>query len=56
MGNYLNPGDENFRRIANSEIYVDKTGLLAYTNKTVFIPNNEVRAIWQGCGDWEAGR
>ena len=28
----------------------------SYANKTVFIPNNEVRAIWQGCGDWEAGR
>ena len=26
MGNYLNPGMENFQKMVNSEIYVDKTG------------------------------
>lgn len=25
MGNYLNPGNEKFRRMIQSEIYVDKT-------------------------------
>lgn len=27
MGNYFNPGNEGFRRMVNSEIYVDKTGM-----------------------------
>ena len=33
MGIYLNPGSEKFYRSINSEIYVDKTGLIGYTNK-----------------------
>ncbi|MBQ8639013.1 MAG: AAA family ATPase [Lachnospiraceae bacterium] len=33
MGIYLNPGHEAFKRAVSSEIYVDKTGLLSYTNK-----------------------
>ncbi len=33
MGSYLNPGNEAFAVALNSEIYVDKTGLLTYTNK-----------------------
>lgn len=33
MGIYLNPGADMFRQAINSEIYVDKTELLAYTNK-----------------------
>lgn len=32
MGNYLNPGNEGFRKMINSEIYIDKTGMLNYTN------------------------
>ena len=35
MGVYLNPGDKLFRRAINSEIYVDKTELIAYTNKVL---------------------
>ena len=35
MGNYLNPGNEGFQKTVNSEIYVDKTGMLAYTNKVL---------------------
>ena len=35
MGNYLNPGNENFYKVINSEIYVDKTGLLKYTNRVI---------------------
>ena len=33
MGIYLNPGNEGFRESVCSEIYVDKTGLIKYTNK-----------------------
>ena len=33
MGVYLNPGNQGFFNAIRSEIYVDKTGLIAYTNK-----------------------
>ncbi|MCI9022203.1 MAG: AAA family ATPase [Eubacterium sp.] len=33
MGIYLNPDNEGFQRAVRSEIYVDKTGLIAYTNQ-----------------------
>lgn len=33
MGFYLNPGNEGFRRAVRSRIYVDKTGLIEYTNQ-----------------------
>ena len=33
MGVYLNPGNKGFWRAIRSEIYVDKTGLIAHTNK-----------------------
>lgn len=32
MGIYLNPGNEGFWKSIRSEIYVDKTGLIAHTN------------------------
>ena len=32
MGSYLNPGNKGFRESLNSEIYVDKTGLIEKTN------------------------
>ncbi len=35
MGNYLNPGNEGVCRMVNSEIYIDKTGLLRYTNRVL---------------------
>ena len=35
MGIYLNPGNSMFRRARNSEIYVDKSKLIAYTNKVL---------------------
>ena len=37
MGNYLNPGNEKFRRMIQSEIYVDKTGMIKYTNSVLEI-------------------
>lgn len=33
MGIYLNPGNQAFRDEIHSEIYVDKTGLIEYTNR-----------------------
>ena len=35
MGNYLNPGNEKFFQAVNSEIYVDKSTLIKYTNKVL---------------------
>ena len=31
MGSYLNPGNKGFQESLNSEIYVDKTGLIEKT-------------------------
>ena len=36
MGIYLNPGNTDFQRAINSEIYVDKSQLIEYTNKKLF--------------------
>lgn len=33
MGVYLNPDNDGFWQAVRSEIYVDKTGLIAFTNK-----------------------
>lgn len=35
MGIYLNPGNQAFQEAVNSEIYVDKSSLLSYTNKRI---------------------
>jgi len=35
MGIYLNPGNDAFKEALNSEIYVDKTGLIGYTNRVL---------------------
>lgn len=35
MGIYLNPGNQAFAEALNSEIYVDKSGLIEYTNKVL---------------------
>lgn len=35
MGLFINPGNDSFRQARNSEIYVDKSGLIAYTNKVL---------------------
>ena len=35
MGIYINKGNEGFRSVRNSE-YVDKSGLIAIVNKTLF--------------------
>lgn len=33
MGTYFNPGNESFKKIVRSQVYVDKTMLLSETNK-----------------------
>lgn len=35
MGIYLNPGNESFQSALNSEIYIDKTEMLSYTNQVL---------------------
>ena len=35
MGVYLNPGNEKFEEALNSKIYIDKTGLIRYTNEVI---------------------
>ena len=32
MGIYLNPGNISFAKTVRSQVYVDKTGLIAHTN------------------------
>lgn len=48
MGRFLNPDNELFREAVNSEIYVDKTELINFTNKVLntsrkFICNSRPR-------------
>lgn len=42
MGFYLNPDNDGFQSAVRSEIYVDKTGLIGYTNKWL---NTEQRYV-----------
>lgn len=35
MGRFVNPGNSAFQIALNSEIYIDKTGLLTYTNRVM---------------------
>ncbi len=35
MGFYLNPDNMGFWKAVRSEIYIDKTGLIQYTNKCI---------------------
>ena len=41
MGRFVNPDNSAFQVALNSEIYVDKTGLLSYTNKVLFCPDRK---------------
>ncbi len=48
MGTFVNPSNERFRVALNSEIYVDKSGLIEYINsvlntKEAFICNSRPR-------------
>lgn len=42
MGIYLNPGNDAFQREVCSEIYVDKTGLIEYTNRVLGTGRNNI--------------
>jgi hypothetical protein len=35
MGIYVNKGTKKFERAINSDIYIDKTGLIEYTNSVI---------------------
>lgn len=35
MGTYFNPNNESSTKDKNSELYIDKTGLLEYLNKVI---------------------
>ncbi|MCD8204993.1 MAG: AAA family ATPase, partial [Clostridia bacterium] len=39
---YLNPGNGSFQYALNEKIYVDKTGLIEYTNDMLFTSNRFV--------------
>ena len=43
MGNYLNPDNFKFQEALNSDIYVDKTGLIRYTIYENGSEENELR-------------
>ena len=45
MGIYLNPSNESFQEAVDSEIYVDKTGLIAFTNKRINTEQNSICVI-----------
>ena len=56
MGNYLNPDNSKFQRAVNSDIYVDKTGLIKYTNRVMntmqaYVCVSQAKAFWKiyGC-------
>ena len=42
MGKYLNPGCMKFQQVLNSEIYIDKTGMISYINTII---NTEQRFV-----------
>ena len=42
MGIYLNPDNENFRRILSADIYVDKTGMISELNRFIDTGNNYI--------------
>ena len=50
MGRFLNPGNEAFSEVIHSEIYVDKTPLLEYTNNQydikIYLPKLEYRTAY----------
>ena len=46
MGNYLNPDNSKFQRAVNSDIYVDKTGLIKYTNRVMNTMQGVLENLW----------
>ena len=52
MGSYLNPGSKGFQESLNSEIYMDKTGLIEKTNAVL---NTRQKFLWKVNGSRYAG-
>ncbi len=42
MGNYLNPDNRKFEEAVNSAVYIDKTGLIEYTNSVLHTMQDNV--------------
>ncbi len=42
MGNYLNPDNSKFEEAVNSSVYIDKTGLIEYTNSVLHTMQDNV--------------
>ena len=42
MGNFVNPGNDAFQATLNAKIYVDKSGLLNYTNSVLASKGAEI--------------
>lgn len=40
MGIYFNPNNKSYTRARNSQIFIDKTGLIRYLNKRLLTENN----------------
>ena len=60
MGRFVNPDNSAFQVALNSEIYVDKTGLLSYTNKVLdtmqgYICNSRPRRFGNHCCKYAGG-
>ena len=50
MGTIVNPDNSAFQVALNSEIYVDKTGLIEYTNKVMnTFMQQPSKKIWKIC-------
>ena len=50
MGRFVNPNNSAFQVALNSQIYVDKTGMIAYTNRVLgtmegYICNSRPRRV-----------
>lgn len=54
MGIYLNPGNSGFWESIRSEIYVDKTGLIAETNAVccacIYDRYSSCKKVWSAFG------
>jgi len=48
MGIYLNPGNEDFRRMLAAELYVDKTMMIEEISRFIDRRNNYICMSWNG--------
>ena len=45
MGIYFNPGNGSFTKDKNSQLYIDKTGLIEYLNRVICTNANCISAV-----------